>query len=195
MTVTNGGGARVVVPREGAGYLDGMVDETTTTPPRPTARPVPALLVYAAAVVVVASIGGLATSAGQGSGGWYADADKPFFTPPDWVFGPVWTVLYAAMALAAWRLSRRRAEGVSEARPLLRLWWVQLALNFVWTPLFFAGELLWFALVDIVLLDVLLAVLVVRAWRVDRVAAALLAPYLAWVLYATALNLGIALLN
>ncbi|HSJ19620.1 MAG TPA: TspO/MBR family protein [Nocardioidaceae bacterium] len=172
-----------------------MVDETTTTPPRPTARPVPALLVYAAAVVVVASIGGLATSAGQGSGGWYADADKPFFTPPDWVFGPVWTVLYAAMALAAWRLSRRRAEGVSEARPLLRLWWVQLALNFVWTPLFFAGELLWFALVDIVLLDVLLAVLVVRAWRVDRVAAALLAPYLAWVLYATALNLGIALLN
>jgi translocator protein len=172
-----------------------MVDETTTAPPRPTARPVPALLVYTAAVVVVASIGGLATSAGQGSGGWYADADKPFFTPPDWVFGPVWTVLYAAMAFAAWRLSRRRAEGVSEARLLLRLWWVQLALNFLWTPLFFAGELLWLAFVDIVLLDVLLAVLVVRALRVDRLAAALLAPYLAWVLYATALNLGIALLN
>ena len=172
-----------------------MVDEPTAAPPRPTARPVPALLVYAAAVVVVASVGGLATSAGQGSGGWYADADKPFFTPPDWVFGPVWTALYAAMALAAWQLSRRRAEGVEGARPLLRLWWVQLALNFLWTPLFFAGELLWLALVDIVLLDVLLAVLVVRAWRVDRVAAALLAPYLGWVLYATALNLGIALLN
>jgi translocator protein len=195
VTVTAGDAARVVVPREEAGYLDGMVDETTAAPPRPTARPVPALLVYAAAVVVVASVGGLATSAGQGSGGWYADADKPFFTPPDWVFGPVWTVLYAAMALAAWRLSRRRAEGVSDVRPLLRLWWVQLALNFLWTPLFFAGELLWLALVDVVLLDLLLTVLVVRAWRVDRVAAALLAPYLAWVLYATALNLGIALLN
>jgi translocator protein len=172
-----------------------MADRPTAAPPRPTARPVPALLVYVAAVVVVASIGGLATSAGQGSGGWYADAEKPFFTPPDWVFGPVWTALYAAMALAAWRFTRRRAEGVEAARPLLRLWWVQLALNFLWTPLFFAGELLWFALVDIVLLDVVLAVLVVRAWRVDRVAAALLTPYLVWVLYATALNLGIALLN
>jgi translocator protein len=172
-----------------------MVDEPMTAPPRPTERSVPALLVYAAAVVVVASVGGLATSAGQGSGGWYADAEKPVFTPPGWVFGPVWTVLYAAMALAAWRLSRRRAEGIEAARPLLRLWWVQLALNFLWTPLFFAGELLWVALVDIVLLDVLLAVLVVRAWRVDRVAGMLLAPYLAWVLFATALNASIAALN
>jgi translocator protein len=172
-----------------------MVDDPTAAPPRPTARPVPALLVYVAAVVVVSVVGGLATSAGQGTGGWYADAEKPFFTPPGWVFGPVWTVLYAAMALAAWRLTRRRAEGIEEARPLLRLWWVQLALNFLWTPLFFAGEQLWPALVDIVLLVGVLAVLVVRAWRVDRVAGALLAPYLAWVLYATALNLGIALLN
>jgi benzodiazapine receptor len=163
--------------------------------PRLTARPLPALLVYAAAVVVVAGLGGLATSAGQGADGWYASADKPAFTPPGWLFGPVWTVLYAAMALAAWRLSRRREEGVTAATPLLRLWWVQLGLNFLWTPLFFAGQLLWLGLVDIVLLDVAVAVLVVRAWRVDRVAAVLLAPYLAWILFATALNAGVAALN
>jgi tryptophan-rich sensory protein len=99
------------------------------------------------------------------------------------------------MAAAAWRLSRRREEGSSEAGALLRLWWLQLALNFLWTPLFFAGQLLWLAFVDILLLDVVVAVLVVRAWRVDRVAAWLLAPYLAWILFATALNAGVAALN
>jgi tryptophan-rich sensory protein len=156
---------------------------------------VPALLVYVAAVVVVATLGGLATSAGQGADGWYGSADKPWFTPPGWLFGPVWTVLYAAMAFAAWRLSRRREEGVAAASTALRLWWLQLALNFLWTPLFFAGQLLWVALLDIVLLDAVLAVLVLRAWRVDRVAGWLLAPYLAWVLFATALNAGVAVLN
>ncbi len=162
---------------------------------RPTASSRSALVVYALAVVVVAAVGGLATSSGQGADGWYAGADKPAFTPPGWLFGPVWTVLYAAMALAAWRLSRRRADGDPRAAGLLRLWWVQLALNFLWTPLFFAGQLLWLALVDIVLLDVLVAVLVVRSWRVDRLAGALLAPYLAWILFATALNAGVAALN
>lgn len=162
---------------------------------RPTRKAWPAAVVYGVAVVAAAGIGGLATSAGQGTDGWYADADKPFFTPPGWLFGPVWTVLYAAMAVAAWRLSRRREEGGAEAGTLLKLWWLQLALNFLWTPLFFAGELLWLAFVDIVLLDVVVAVLVARAWRVDRVAAWLLAPYLAWILFATALNAGVAALN
>lgn len=162
---------------------------------RPTARSLPAFAVYVAAVVVVASVGSLATSAGQGPGGWYADAAKPGFTPPGWLFGVAWTVLYAAMALAAWRLSRRREAGVAEAAPLLRLWWIQLAVNFLWTPLFFAAQWLWVGLVDIVLLDVLVAVLVVRAWRVERVAAALLAPYLGWILFATALNASIASMN
>ncbi|HEY0773197.1 MAG TPA: TspO/MBR family protein [Nocardioidaceae bacterium] len=169
--------------------------EGTRSDVRPTSKPWQAAVVYAAAVVVVAGIGGLATSAGQGTDGWYADADKPPFTPPGWLFGPVWTVLYAAMAGAAWRLSRRREEGTSEAGALLRLWWLQLALNFLWTPLFFAGQLLWLAFVDILLLDVVVAVLVVRAWRVDRVAAWLLAPYLVWILFATALNAGVAALN
>lgn len=177
------------------------------TPPRtdpvahPTSRRVPALFVYGAAVVVVAAIGGLAASEGQGAGGWYGAADKPFFTPPGWVFGPVWTALYAAMAIAAWRLSRVRESTRSDpgapaaASAALRLWWVQLVLNFLWTPLFFAAQWLWVGLVDIVLLDALLAVLVVRAWRLDRLAGLLLGPYLAWVLFATALNAGVALLN
>jgi tryptophan-rich sensory protein len=107
----------------------------------------------------------------------------------------VWTVLYGAMAVAAWRLARRREEGSTTAAGALRLWWAQLALNFLWTPLFFAAELLWVAFVDIVLLVVVLGVLVVRSWRIDRWAGALLTPYLAWVLFASALNAGVAALN
>lgn len=181
----------MTVTVRGAGYGGAMSPEQV----RPTARPLRALAVYVVAVVVVATVGSLATPAGQGPDGWYADADKPGFTPPGWLFGVAWTLLYAAMALAAWLLSRRREDGVAGAAWLLRLWWVQLAVNLLWTPLFFAAEWLWVGLADIVLLDALVAVLVVRAWRVDRVAAALLAPYLLWILFATALNASIAALN
>lgn len=160
-----------------------------------TRRGVPALLVYVAAVVVVSVVGGLASAAGQGPDGWYTAADKPSFTPPGPVFGIVWTILYAAMALAAWRLSRRREDGVPGASAALRLWWVQLALNFLWTPLFFAARWLEAGLVDIVLLDAVLALLVVKAWRVDRAASLLLVPYLAWVLFATVLTAGFVVLS
>jgi benzodiazapine receptor len=152
----------------------------------------PALLLYLVAVAVVAGVGGLASTSGVD--GWYAGAEKPFFTPPNWLFGPAWTFLYAAMAVAAW-LVHRRLEEHPAARGVLRLWWLQLAVNFAWTPVFFAAEWLFAGLAVIVLLDVLVAVLLVRAWRVSRPAGLLLAPYLAWILYATALNAGVALLN
>jgi tryptophan-rich sensory protein len=98
------------------------------------------------------------------------------------------------MAVAAWLVHRRR-EDHPAAPGVLRLWWLQLAVNFAWTPVFFAAQWLFAGLAVIVLLDVLVAVLLVRAWRVSRPAGLLLAPYLAWILYATALNVGVALLN
>jgi benzodiazapine receptor len=152
----------------------------------------PALLLYLVAVAVVAGVGGLASTSGVE--GWYADADKPFFTPPNWLFGPAWTFLYTAMAVAAWLVHRRREDDPA-APGVLRLWWLQLAVNFAWTPVFFAAQWLFAGLAVIVLLDVLVAALLVRAWRVSRPAGLLLAPYLAWILYATALNAGVALLN
>ncbi|HSE72194.1 MAG TPA: TspO/MBR family protein [Nocardioidaceae bacterium] len=160
-----------------------------------TRRPLPAMLVYLAAVTAVASLGGLATAAGQGADGWYDQADKPFFTPPGALFGPVWTTLYVAMAVAAWRISRLRDVAPEQVRTLLRLWWLQLGLNLLWTPLFFAARWLEAGLVDILVLDVVVAVLVVKAWRVDPVASGLLAPYLGWVLFATALTAGFVVLN
>lgn len=162
---------------------------------RPAGRAFATAVLYLAAVAVVAALGGLATAAGQGPDGWYEQADKPWFTPPGWVFGPVWTVLYLAMAAAGWLLSAARDRGRQAASTALALWWVQLALNLAWTPLFFAARLLWPALVDIVVLVLVLGVLVARARRVSRLAAWLLAPYLAWVLFATALNAGVAWLN
>ncbi|NRQ48333.1 TspO/MBR family protein [Aeromicrobium stalagmiti] len=160
---------------------------STLTPQtrQPRARGPLVLLGLLVASFAVAAIGGLATAGNVD--GWYATADKPPFNPPNWLFAPVWTALYAAMAVAAWLVWRRGGD--------LRLWWVQLALNLAWTPVFFAAELLWPALVVIVLLDLAVAATLVMFWRTDRVAGALFVPYLAWVLFATALNASIAALN
>jgi benzodiazapine receptor len=137
------------------------------------------------AAFAVAALGRIATAGSVD--GWYADADKPPFNPPDWVFAPVWTTLYAAMAVAAWLVWRAGGD--------LRWWWAQLALNLAWTPAFFGAQWLWPALAVIIALDVAVAVTMIRFWNVSRPAGALFVPYLAWVLFATALNAAIAVLN
>jgi len=155
----------------------------TTTVDRP--RSLVWLVGLLVASFAVAALGGIATAGNVD--GWYASADKPSFNPPNWLFAPVWTTLYAAMAVAAWLVWRRGGD--------LRTWWVQLALNLAWTPVFFAGQWLWPALVVIIALDVAVAVTTVAFWRVSRPAGLLFVPYLAWVLFATALNTAIAALN
>ena len=155
----------------------------TTTVDRP--RSLVWLVGLLVASFAVAALGGIATAGNVD--GWYASADKPSFNPPNWLFAPVWTTLYAAMAVAAWLVWRRGGD--------LWTWWVQLALNLAWTPVFFAGQWLWPALVVIIALDVAVAVTTVAFWRVSRPAGLLFVPYLAWVLFATALNTAIAALN
>lgn len=144
-----------------------------------------------AASFVVAFVGGLASTSGVD--GWYAAADKPPWTPPNWLFGPVWTVLYTAMAVAAWLVWRR--WGWQGARGALLLYALQLTLNAIWTPLFFGAEQLWLGLAVIVALDAVVALTVVAFFRRHRLAGALLLPYLVWALYATTLNAGVAYLN
>ena len=140
---------------------------------------------------LVAVVGGLASTSGVD--GWYAAADKPPWTPPNWLFGPVWTFLYTAMAVAAWLVWRR--WGWQNAKPALSLYGAQLLLNAIWTPLFFGAELLWLGLVVIVALDVVLALTMVAFFRKHLLAGALLVPYLLWTVYATTLNAGVAYLN
>jgi tryptophan-rich sensory protein len=120
------------------------------------------------------------------TGGWYAQLQKPAWNPPAWIFGPVWTVLYVLMAVAAWSVWRR--GGCREQRLALGLFLGQLALNALWTPLFFGLHRPDLALVDLVLLWFLLAATIAAFARVRRSAAALLLPYLAWSSFAAFLN-------
>jgi translocator protein len=141
----------------------------------------------------VAALGSLATASSVDR--WYAAADKPFFTPPNWLFGPVWTALYGLIAVAAWLVWVHRDRDRSEAARGLRWWWVQLVLNLAWTPVFFALQWLWPALGVILALDVAVAATALAFKHVSRLAATLLLPYLAWITFATALNVGVAALN
>lgn len=140
--------------------------------------------------LVLAVGGGLAIGYFTAPGAWYAGLTKPGFNPPDWVFGPVWTVLYVLIAWAGWRVWERNPRGL-----LMRLWWAQLVLNFLWSPVFFSAQLPAAALaIIILLLGVILAFVALAASR-DRTAATLFVPYAAWVAFATVLNAAIVVLN
>jgi tryptophan-rich sensory protein len=123
-------------------------------------------------------------------GTWYAGLTKPAFNPPAWVFGPVWTALYILIAVAGWRLWQRDRHSWP-----MRLWWAQLALNFLWTPVFFGAHQIGLALVVIVLMLAAILGFIATAWRFDRVAAGLFVPYAAWVAFASVLNGSIWALN
>ena len=131
----------------------------------------------------------------QGSdvGARYLAFERPVWAPPGWAFGVVWPVLYVLIGVAAWRVWR--AGGVRASAWPLGLWAVQLVLNAAWPGVFFGGDALWAAVAVILVLDVVVVATVATFSRVDRAAAALLLPYLAWLLYATALNVAIAAVN
>lgn len=148
------------------------------------------LLVFVVAVAVVAVLGSLASMSAKTE---YQALELPAFAPPSWLFGPVWTVLYVMIAVSGWLVWRR--HGVAGAKVELGLYAVQLVLNGLWTPLFFAADLYTVALVDIVVLLGVIGVLIARFRRKDKAAAWLLVPYLVWVAYATALNAAIVFMN
>ena len=125
---------------------------------------------------------------------WYASLAKPSWTPPNWAFPLVWTILYTMMGVSLWLLWDRGISA-SATRTSIILFIVQLMLNAAWSPVFFALHQTRVALAIIVLMAIAIAATIVAAWRTQRVAATLLIPYLAWVLYATSLNAGIVALN
>ena len=123
-------------------------------------------------------------------GEWYACLAKPAFNPPDWVFGPVWTLLYVMIAVAGWRTWNRHRHGGT-----MQVWIVQLALNFLWSPIFFAAHWIGLALAVILLLLIAILTFIVMSWNKDRAAAWLFVPYAAWVAFASLLNASIWYLN
>ncbi|RYD17285.1 MAG: tryptophan-rich sensory protein, partial [Verrucomicrobiaceae bacterium] len=128
-------------------------------------------------------------SSAGGGGEWYQGLTKPSGTPPSWVFGPVWSVLYLMMGIALGRLVHRKAWSA------VWVFCAQFALNVVWTPVFFGAHRIALAMAIIVALWLGIVMLIRMARGVDRLSAGLLLPYLAWVSYATYLNAGFLWLN
>lgn len=154
-----------------------------STTPR---RPMLALALFVALVVLGGMVIGFFTRPGE----WFATLHKPAFNPPGWVFGPVWTTLYVMIGVAGWRLWRAHRDSGAMA-----LWWVQLLLNYLWSPAFFGLQSPALALAVIIALLAAIVATIVAAWRRDRVTALLLLPYAAWVSFATVLNASIVALN
>ena len=181
----------------------------TSNAPNPTSRPsarthsILALIGLLLLCYAVAALGAVSTAPSIPT--WYAALAKPSFNPPNTLFAPVWTALYGLMAIAAWLVWRipkdnphtsyRQSGRQSGRRSGLALFAVQLLLNALWTPVFFHFHQLLPALVIIACLDIAILLTTLRFWKVDRVAALLMLPYLAWVSFATALNYQIYRLN
>ena len=134
-----------------------------------------------------------ATGAFVSTGDWYADLVKPTWNPPGWLFGPVWTVLYIMMAVAAWLVWRE--GGWKVQRGPLTLYLVQWLLNAIWTPLFFALQQPGWAFAEILVLLCTILVTIRMFWRVKIVAGLLLVPYALWTAFAAVLNFTIWRLN
>lgn len=152
------------------------------------------VLVLAAFLLIVYAVSGLgALSTGPAVKGWYTTIRKPAWTPPSWLFGPVWITLYTMMAVAAWLVWRcgdnpRRAAA-------LGVFVIQLLLNAAWSPLFFGLHRIDLGLIDIIALWLAILLTILLFFRIRPAAGWLLVPYLLWCTYAAALNLALWRLN
>jgi len=140
-------------------------------------------------LIVVIGVGGLIGTQSI-PGEWYQNLNKPPFNPPNWVFGPVWFTLYAMIAVAGWRIWMIDAKSTA-----MKVWFGQMLFNWAWSPIWFIGQMLWPAFAVIVVLLALIIAFIVTARKLDTPAAWLFVPYLAWVGFASLLNLSIAILN
>ena len=146
------------------------------------------LVLFLIVVFSVSVIGGLFTASSVGT--WYEGLARPSWRPPNWLFGPVWTLLYAMMAVSAWLVWKKAGFG-----PALLMFAVQLLINGIWSPVFFGAQSLGGGLVVIVALWFAIVGTIAMFWPVSLAAALLLLPYLAWVSFATVLNAAIWRMN
>ncbi|MDE2464475.1 MAG: tryptophan-rich sensory protein [Alphaproteobacteria bacterium] len=140
--------------------------------------------------VILVVGGGLVIGFLTAPGQWYAALTKPPFNPPDWVFAPIWTLLYVLIAIAGWRTFERDRGGWP-----MKLWVLQLGLNFLWSPVFFAAHLMGLALAIVLLLLMTILFFIALSWRQDPPRAWLFVPYAIWVAFASLLNASLLLLN
>jgi tryptophan-rich sensory protein len=142
--------------------------------------------IFIIAVVALGSSIGLLNIPGE----WYQSLQKPFFNPPNWLFGPAWTLLYILIGIAG-----ARTWLAAPSSRAMKIWFVQMGLNFLWSPAFFGLQSPMLGLVVIVPLLIAILAFIRVSWPVDRIAALLFVPYALWVAFATLLNLSIVILN
>ena len=140
----------------------------------------------------IGSFGGFATASSVST--WYVTLNKPFFNPPSWLFGPVWTLLYILMGISLYLVWSKKLKP-NVQKKALGLFGIQLILNFFWSLIFFGLRNPLLAFVEIVLLWVSILFTIIYFWRVSKPAASLLIPYILWVSFASVLNLAIVVLN
>ena len=151
----------------------------------------PSLLDYVSFIPFVAVVVAIAASGAIfRPGEWYQSLDKPSWTPPSWLFGPAWSVLYVMIAIAGWLVWKQASMSVA-----LAFWIVNLAANGAWSWLMFGRRQMALALVDALLMLVTIVGFIRFAWPISETAAWLFVPYLAWVSFASALNLSLLLRN
>lgn len=163
-----------------------------TAPGSHAIPPLPRFLIAVLPVVAVAVSASLVTQPNIPT--WYASLQKPAFTPPNWAFPVAWTILYAMMAYALWRILSF-PKGLPGRNAAIATFFVQLALNGLWSFAFFGAQSPVAGVVVIAALIVAILATIASFWKLDRTAALLLVPYLAWVAYAGALNGTIWRLN
>ena len=144
-------------------------------------------------LVLAFAAAGIGAIASANAGAFYQQLTRPDWAPPGWLFGPVWSVLYLLMGIAAWLVWRER--GFGQARVALSLFLIQLAANALWTWLFFAWQLGALAFIEILILWALIVATMAAFRRIRPLAAALMIPYLAWVTFAVALTFATWRLN
>ena len=153
------------------------------------ARRLDLLALFGLLSIITLGLGGWLTSLGFGP--WYDELKKPWFQPPGWVFSPVWTIIFALLAFATWRIAcLGRAT-----KSTLRWYGVQLALNVGWSLLFFTLHQPAWALLEILLLDIVVIVMMFQYARLHPAAGLMLVPYACWLLLATAINAWIVMYN
>lgn len=153
----------------------------------------PLLLIVSFAIVFLAALAGSVFTSGK-VGNWYAGLIKPSFNPPNWVFSPVWTILYILMAAALYLVWSHKGE-IKKVRQALKAFFVQLIFNSAWSIIFFGMENIIGALILIFALWLAIAYTINRFSKVSRLASYLLYPYIVWVTFATVLNYSIWVLN
>ena len=157
-----------------------------------SSRQIAVLLLFLGACYLVAWVGAQ-VSPGLGSTEWYDSIQKPSWNPPSWVFGPVWSLLYTLMGIAAWLVWKE--VGFKNAKIAMVLFFTQLILNGLWSHIFFGMQQIGWALVEIIILLIAIVATTIAFFRKRSLAGWLMAPYILWVAFATFLTYTIWTLN